>query len=260
MSRIEDSIRVEKDSRGYAFIPYLMSGFPSEEDFIKAGRLLSKYSSVMEIGIPYSDPVADGPTIQLAHNAVLMKKLKLRELIALSSEIKAEKVIMTYYSPIHRTGIDKFVSLINEYGITGLLVPDLPVELAGELVSKCREYKIDNIFLVSPNTREERMRLVSLNSNGFIYVVQRYGVTGESKEVYGPIKEVIVKLRSITNKPIGVGFGVSRGEHIKQLVEMGADAIIVGSHIINTIKNGVDEKKLDEEIKDLLIKLKDKLS
>lgn len=253
MSGIEDAIRAEKDSRGYAFIPYLMSGFPNEDDFIKTAKLLSKYSHVMEIGIPYSDPVADGPTIQMAHNMVLSRKIRLSDLIALSSEINAKKVIMTYYSPIHKIGIEKFVSLINEYGISGLLVPDLPVELAGELLSKCREHNIDNIFLVSPNTREERMKSISLNSTGFIYVVQRYGVTGESKEVYAPIRSVITKLKAISNKPIGVGFGVSTGDHIRQLISMGADAIIVGSHIINSIKDGFDERRLDNEIRNLLI-------
>lgn len=252
MSVIQDQIMTEKRNRGFAFIPYLMSSFPDTEKFLKYGKILSKYSKVMEIGIPYSDPVADGPVIQEAHRSVLQKNKSIRELISVTSEIKAEKVIMTYFNPVHRLGAKNYFKLLNDTGIKGTLIPDLPVELSRDLMAEAKGYGIDIIFLVSPNTSAERMKIIAENSTGFIYVVQRYGVTGESDEVYLPIKGVISALKNITQKPISVGFGISKFEHILKLVDMGTDGVVVGSHLIKMIEKGVNYEEFEKNIQILL--------
>ncbi len=246
--RIDDSIKDGIRKKGYAFIPYFMGGFPDISLFQHYISFLANYGDVIEIGLPFSDPIADGKTIQEANSIVLKRGYSTDKILSAIGNIKKPVVVMTYYNRIFKLGEKIFCEKLKEYNISGLIVPDLPVEYSVNLKNLCTQNDIENIFLIAPNTNEYRENKIIKNSGSFIYIVQRYGVTGESN-IYEPIKSTIERLKRKTKKYLAVGFGISSGKHVKKIVSMGADGVIVGSHIIRSI---LDNKDLETEMEEIL--------
>ncbi len=196
-------------------------------------------ADILEIGIPFSDPVADGATIQKSYQKVLERGFKLSQVFDLIKAFRRESetpiVIMSYFNPIYRMGVEIFAERAYESGANGVLVVDLPVDEAMDLIDVSRDYGLSTIFLAAPNTSEDRLRAIDEVSD-FIYLVSTYGVTGARDKVSELAFKALKKLKSVCKKPVAVGFGVSKREHVEQLFEAGADGVVVGSAVIKIIE------------------------
>jgi len=223
-----------------ALIPYITVGYPSIEATLKMVPLLaSSGCDIVELGIPFSDPLADGATIQKASFHALENgvtpQLCLEVAKQLSQTVKMPLVFMTYFNPILSYGLDKFCSACTESGIDGLIIPDLPPEEGSELEAITREQGIDLVYLLAPTSNQERIRLVAEKSRGFIYLVSVTGVTGVRERLPEDLKASILRVREVATQPLCVGFGISTPEQAKQVAQI-ADGVIVGSKIIQLME------------------------
>ena len=238
-----------RDHGECALIPFITAGDPDLETTAKALQVLDQSGAdIIEIGVPYSDPLADGPTIQAAATRALQRGVNLSAVLAVVKEVSptlsAPIVLFTYYNPILNRGIETFLKDIYAAGVRGLLVPDLPLEEMDSLLKPAAEIGIDVILLVAPTSPEERIRAIATRSQGFVYLVSVTGVTGVRQEVASRVEGLLTELHSLTDKPIGVGFGVSDPEQAKQLKQWGADGVIVGSAIVKRLAEGRPEAGL----------------
>ena len=227
-------------------MPYICAGDPTPK--ISQEHLLTLEKSgadLIEFGVPFSDPIADGPTIQRASERALTGKISLRQILDLVRELRRETEIpialMTYYNPIFRMGEAEFCAVASEAGVDGVIIPDLPPEEADTLLRIAREYNLATIFLVAPTSPPERLRAIASVSTGFIYCVSVTGVTGARDSLSDEIPPMISQLREYTDKPICVGFGVSTRKQAREVVQI-ADGVIVGSAIINVIEEHLDDE------------------
>jgi len=251
MNRINKKFKELKGQS--AFIPYICAGDPNIEVTRKlVSALETAGADIVELGVPFSDPIADGPSIQKASERALKHKISLGQIIDMVRKLRRTTQIpialMTYYNPIFAYGVANFCQTATEAGVDGVIVPDLPPEEADELFDAASKYGLAVILLVAPTSTEERMKLISELSAGFVYLVSVTGVTGARQTLSESIQPMLNKLRKYTDKPIGVGFGVSTPEQAQAVAKM-ANAVIVGSAIINVIEaNLEDEEKLLEEV------------
>lgn len=223
-----------------ALIPFITAGDPDLATTAKAIEVLAQNGAdLIELGVPYSDPLADGPTIQAAATRALQKGVRLEDVLAIvkqtEGKINVPIVLFTYYNPIYYRGIESFLKEIKEAGVSGLVVPDLPLEEAEVLLEPASKIGIEVTLLVAPTSSQKRINAIAAKSQGFIYLVSVTGVTGARAQVATGIKELVADLHSTTDKPIGVGFGISSPEQAKQVREWGADAVIVGSAIVKRL-------------------------
>mgnify|MGYP001084516704 CR=1 FL=1 len=230
-------------------IAYICAGDPTPESTPEIVELLARAGAdVVEIGLPHSDPIADGPVIQAAAQRAIEAGMNTDVYFEMASRVKADipLVFMGYYNMIYQRGLDKFAEDCAASGITGLIVPDLPPEEAGPLRAACRKADVDLIYLVAPNTPAERIPYVASSSSGFLYLVARSGVTGARSEVLSSTKTLIQRVT--TDLPKAVGFGISTPEQAAEVVRAGADAAIVGSVCVDLISRG-DLDGLEELIR-----------
>lgn len=232
-----------------ALIPFITAGDPDLATTERALKVLDqKGADLIELGVPYSDPLADGPVIQAAATRSLQQGTKLDNVLEMvrrvSPEIQAPIVLFTYYNPILNRGIEKFLQDIAAAGVKGLVVPDLPLEEAEILLEPAKTYGIEIILLVAPTTPRDRIAAIAQHSQGFIYLVSTTGVTGMRTQMESRVKDLLLELRSVTDKPIGVGFGISQPEQARQVVEWGADAVIVGSAFVKRLADEAPEAGL----------------
>jgi tryptophan synthase alpha chain len=196
---------------------------------------VAKRASICELGIPYSDPIADGPVIQASYARALEKKLKLAEILAtvgrLTPELAAPIITMVSYAIVYRHGLQQYVADAKQSGVAGMIVPDLPAEESGPLAEICRREDLSIIQLVTPTTPRDRALRIAERTTGFIYYVSVTGITGERKELPQEILDSVGWLRQQTPLPICIGFGISRPEHVRMLSPV-ADGLIVGSAIV----------------------------
>jgi tryptophan synthase alpha chain len=222
-----------------ALIPFITAGDPNLETTAKALWVLDQNGADMiELGVPYSDPLADGPVIQAAatralRNGTTQKVLDVVRNVA--PELRSPIILFTYYNPILNMGVAKFLQTIYEAGVRGLVVPDLPLEESHVLLEPAEKAGIEVILLIAPTSPPERVAAIAEKSQGFIYVVSATGVTGVRTEVAKGVKTMIEQLRVITDKPIAVGFGISQPEHAKQVIDWNADGAIVGSAMVRKL-------------------------
>jgi len=206
---------------------------------------------IIELGIPFSDPMADGAVIQEASMDALKKKTDLRSIFKMvkSVRMKTEMPLcfMTYYNPVFSFGIDNFARQAKVCGVDGLIIPDLPPEEGKEIIAAARRTGLATVFFVSPTTADKRMRRICDSSQGFIYYVCLTGVTGERRELPRDLRGHIKKIKRFTKKPVCVGFGVSTSGQVKE-VQSQADGVIVGSAIIKKIKENAGKKDLVSKI------------
>jgi len=227
------------------FVPYFMAGYPSIAKSKKVFLQLAKSGAgLLEVGIPFSDPMADGPTIQQASSAALNAGFKVNQAFELLTELKGKVppvVIMTYYNLVYANGLRNFASKAAKAGISGIIIPDLPLEEATGWLQASRDH-LDTIFLIAPTSTDERIKKISESSSSFIYCVSLTGVTGARKELPKDIAAYLKRVRRITSKPLVVGFGVSTAQHVKQLKPL-SDGIIVASAIIKIYSKAKDERQ-----------------
>lgn len=254
MNRIEKKFQDLRQQNSRAFMPYLCAGDPTPK--LTPELLLTLEAAgadLIELGVPFSDPIADGPTIQRASERALQHRISLLEIIDMVRELRHKTeipiVLMSYYNPIFRMGEKHFCEAAQEAGVDGVIVPDLPVEEAQPLLDVAPQYGLSTIFLVAPTSPPARMKSITAVSTGFIYCVSLTGVTGARKTLSSEVAPMIAELRKHTDKPISVGFGVSTPEHASQVSEV-ADGVIVGSAIVNVIEEHKDnETKLLAAVK-----------
>lgn len=264
MTTISECFESLRQNNQRGLIPFVTAGDPDLEITAEALRVLdAKGADLIELGVPYSDPLADGPVIQAAATRALKQGTDLAGVLemaqSLTRKMRSPLILFTYYNPILNLGIDTFLQQLVEAGIKGLVVPDLPVEEATELLQKADLAGIEVILLVTPTSSPERIKAIAEKSRGFIYLVSVTGVTGIRSQLHTGIKDVITKIRSVTNKPIAVGFGISSAEQAKQVTDWGADAVIVGSAFVQLLAQGTPYCRL-RAIQDFCGELKTAIS
>ncbi len=223
-----------------ALIPFITAGDPDLETTIVALQALDRHGAdFIELGIPYADPLADGPVIQAAATRALQRGTNFAKILEVLEEVKdkitAPLIIFSYINPILQLGVSKFLQQIYDRGARGLVVPDLPLEEAAVVLQPAAEIGIEVTLLVAPTTPQERMAKIANHSQGFIYLVSTTGVTGMRAQVGKRVQKMLEELRKVTDKPIGVGFGISQPEHARQVIAWNADAVIVGSAMVKRL-------------------------
>lgn len=256
LSIFTESIKIKGKK---AFVPFFTAFYPSEKlfaDLLSVAQ--SSGADIVEIGIPFSDPIADGRFIQHSSDWVLKRDFKLSRFISfmkdVRKEIKIPVVIMSYLNPIYKFGFDRFASFMEENDIEGIIFPDLPIEEIQILGSSFSSRGIDVIKMIAPSTSKERIRMISEKSSSFIYLVSVYGVTGVRERLDERIKSTIKSIREITSKPLYAGFGISNPLQASEISEY-VDGVIVGSAIVKIIM-GREECFPMEEIEEFLKKMR----
>lgn len=238
--------RLQKNGKK-AFIPYIMAGDPDLERTREVISLFEECGAdIVELGVPFTDPLADGPTIQHASERALKNGVTLRKVISkikgFRHDIKIPIVLMTYYNPVFKYGVDLFFTDAQEAGINGVIVPDLLPDEAADFISLAKKAHLDTIFLLAPTSTDERIKKVSRASTGFIYYVSITGITGASLFLDESMEVMISKIKKFTQKPIAVGFGVSTPEEASAVARL-SDGIIVGSAIVKRLHHSPDSLK-----------------
>ncbi|WP_448587632.1 tryptophan synthase subunit alpha [Thermocrinis sp.] len=259
--RLKEKLEDLKGNASKALVSYLMVGYPTFEDSLEAFRIaLREGTDILEIGFPFSDPVADGPTIQKAHEVALRNGITSKEVFKASAILRDEFgdipfLLMTYYNPMFRAGIERFVKLAKDHGIDGFIVPDLPPEECEELKKVCEKESMALVLLASPTSTEKRLKLICQYTDELTYFVSLTGTTGERESL--PMERLRKSLnlyREICSKPVVVGFGISKGEQAREIASL-SDGVVVGSALVKLCT----EKKFDElskkvrELKDSLL-------
>jgi tryptophan synthase alpha chain len=249
MKSISEKFKHLRAENQCALIPFITAGDPDLETTTEAlGVLEANGADFIELGVPYSDPLADGPVIQAAATRALERGTRLEDVLRIAQsvtrKIKAPIILFTYYNPILNLGIEQFLKRIAEAGVKGLVVPDLPLEEADNLINTAQTVGIEVILLVTPNTPDDRIKAIAQKSRGFIYLVSVTGVTGVRSQVQTRVKDVLQNIRKFTDKPIAVGFGISSPEQAHQVKEWGADAVIVGSAFVKRLGESTPYKGL----------------
>lgn len=253
-NRITEKFReLAKKGQG-ALICYVVAGYPdtaTSKQIINA--LVKGGSDIIEVGIPFSDPIADGPTIQAASNTALMKGMTPKKALDLVRSVRKQYpnlplLAMTYSNILVRAGMEKFMVESKKCGLDGFILPDMPVEESDAYSLTASKLNLATVFLVSPNTSEARLRKIVASTSGFLYVVSVYGITGarNSFQKYSLNTIRAVKQVAGAKVPVVVGFGISRPAHAKSMMAAGAQAVIVGSALINKISDGSGEKMLQD--------------
>jgi len=236
-----------------ALVPYITAGDPDLLTTAKALKVLDSCGAdIIELGVPYSDPLADGPVIQAAATRALQKGANFDAVISMLREVipqlKAPLVLFSYYNPILKRGPESFMDTIKSVGVRGLVVPDVPLEETKNLRRLTAANKIELVLLTTPTTPTERMRLIVEASEGFIYLVSITGVTGARATVESRVELLIREIKKATTKPVAVGFGISKPEHVAQIAQWGADGAIVGSAMVKLL---AEAKSPEEGLKNL---------
>ncbi len=242
--------QIKKEQR-IALMPFIMAGDP---DLNTSAQILLSLqeagADIVELGIPYSDPLADGPIIQLAASRALSSGTSPTAVFKMLSNLKDKLsipiILFTYSNPLLNCGMERFCDEAAKAGAAGLVVPDLPLEEAEKLSLIAAERKLDLVLLIAPTTPSERMKKICSRSKGFIYLVSVTGVTGERSSMEDRVKFLVEKLKQFSPNPVAVGFGISDAKHVRQVREWGADGAIVGSALVKRIANVSNAKAADE--------------
>lgn len=250
MTRIEQRFVKLSESNELALVLYGTAGDPSPEATIEAVLCgADAGADVFELGIPFSDPIADGPTIQAAIDRALRRGVRVATVLEIVKAIRKKSdvpiVLMSYFNPVLRYGLESFSRDAKRAGVDGILLTDLPPEEAREWLAIAKRYALDMIFLLAPTSTDERIRLVAEISTGFIYCVSRTGVTGERETLPPDLPELTARIRYYTKKPIAVGFGISKPEHVRAVAQMPqANGVVVGSALVRLLDEEFGDNKI----------------
>ncbi|MHC4911390.1 MAG: tryptophan synthase subunit alpha [Planctomycetota bacterium] len=231
-----------------ALIPFFVIGDPDFETSLAIVKTaIDAGADILELGIPFSDPIADGPTIQKADIRARNAGMTVQRGLELIREVKNYKDIpiglLMYYNLIYQYGTEKFFSDSHQAGVNSVLVADLSIDDADEIIAPAKSAGLDTVFMVTPNTDEKRMKVIASKTTGFIYTVSLYGVTGSREELSDMIEGLVGKLKKVTGVPVCVGFGISKPEHAASVASAGADGVIIGSKIVRLIEENLGKKE-----------------
>lgn len=245
MSRIQATWETLAAQQRRALILYLTIGFPERESALEiVPQLVAAGADMIELGVPFSDPLADGATVQRATERALKNKVNVAYCLETVRLLRARGVqvpilLMGYLNPMLQYGIERFSAEAETAGVDGLIVPDLPPEESAELHSACRQHALDLIQFLSPTSTPERVAQVAEQASGFIYCVALTGVTGARSDLPPELPNFLARVRERTRTPLAVGFGISRPEHAQQVAQI-ADGVVVGSALLNLVEQGGD--------------------
>jgi tryptophan synthase alpha chain len=238
---LERLLTARLDTGKKLFLPYLTAGLPSPQRFIELVADLAGVADAIEVGIPFSDPIMDGPVIQEASRRALESGVTVQSCFNLLRETSRHTtvpiVVMTYFNPVHRMGVERFAEALSRSGVLGLIVPDLPHEEASELASVLSQRGIALIEMVTPTSPEPRVAILGRASTGFVYAVSRLGVTGERDELGEVARPLVERVRLHTDLPVLLGIGISGGEQVRAAAAI-SDGVIVGSALMKKVIAG----------------------
>lgn len=261
MGRIEDSFKTLKQQGRKGFIPFITAGDP---DLATTEQLLVTLSqsgaTLIELGVPFSDPMADGPVIQRASERALKHSFGLRQIFDTTARarkrIDTPIILFSYYNPLLQFGLKRLAQAAKEAGVDGVLVTDLTPEESVEFETELRACGLNIIFLIAPTSTDERLKLVAEHASGFIYAVSRAGVTGARESVSTEAEKLVTRMRQFSTLPIAVGFGISNADQVRD-VHRYADAVVVGSAIVAEMERLIDVPNLAERIGTFVTGLQD---
>jgi tryptophan synthase alpha chain len=250
LSKVDEKFFDLKNNKKLALMPFIMAGDPNIEITSEILlRLQENGADLIELGIPYSDPLADGPVIQASASRALKSGTNPRKVIKLLESLKGKLnipiILFSYLNPLLCFGFEKFCEMVSNAGVSGLIVPDLPLEEAYKFSKIVSNHSMDLILLVAPTTPFERMRQISNHTKGFTYLVSVTGVTGERNKMENRVENLITKLKDVNSNPIAVGFGISTPEHVNKVREWGADGVIIGSAFVKRISSSSEKDVVD---------------
>jgi len=254
MNRIQTTFKALQDQQQTALIPYIMCGFPSPQITVQLMHtLVAAGANIIELGIPFSDPMADGPVIQKAGECALGFGVDMTEVLATvkafrQTDARTPVVLMGYATPIesydHHHGAWSFIEHANEAGVDGVLVVDYPPEECAEFAKRLRDKHMDLIFLLAPTSTPARMELVSKVASGYVYYVSLKGITGAGHLDTQAVERMLPLIKEHVHIPVGVGFGI-RDKHSAKALSKVADAVVIGTKLIELLQEGTDEEKLE---------------
>jgi tryptophan synthase alpha chain len=259
MGRIET---VFSNGKKPAFIGFTVAGDPDKNMSVRIARaLIAGGTDILELGIPFSDPVADGPMIQKADERALGAGVTPSMVFDIVREIRTESdvpiVFLTYYNIVYHRGIERFYREANDAGVDGILIADMPVEESEEVCSVASRYGIDPIFLISETTSEERIKKIAAKARGYLYLIAALGVTGVRDKVSGSGIDLLSRVRRHTSLPLAIGFGISRPDHVQIYAKAGADGVIVGSAIVEIVERNLEDPyAMERELKNFVSVMK----
>ena len=255
MGRIADAFTTLKQDGKKGFIPYITAGDPDLATTEQLLFTLKQHATLIELGVPFSDPMADGPVIQRASERALKNKFGLQDILDTTArarkQIDTPIILFSYYNPLLQFGLKRLAQAAKDAGVDGVLVTDLTPEEAGEFEAELRAHDLDMIFLIAPTSTDERLQLVAEHASGFIYAVSRAGVTGAREKVSEEAEKLVSRMRQFSSLPIAVGFGISNAEQVAD-VNRYADAVVVGSAIVAEMERLADAPEIVEGVRKFL--------
>ena len=251
--------------KGPAFIGFTVAGDPDRETCLRAARaLIEGGTDILELGIPFSDPVADGPTIQKADERSLAAGTTTESVFAIVRELRKNTnvpiVFLTYYNTVYHRGINSFYQEAHEAGVDGILIADMPVEESDEVYEAASRYGIDPIFLITQTTSDARIKKIAERARGYLYLVTVLGVTGVRDTISAGAIELLQRVRRYTDLPLALGFGISVPGHAKTCSAAGADGIIVGSAIVEIVEGNLgNHQQMEQDLRSYVTGMKNGL-
>jgi len=264
MSRIQVTFKALKNKKEKALIPFFTAGDPHPDRTVEIMHaLVESGADMIELGIPFSDPMADGPVIQRASERALKNNVGITTTIKLAAEFRKNNkttplILMGYANPIEAIGINNFVSLVKDADIDGVITVDYPPEESVQFVKKLKVNNIDSIFLISPTTEDKRIKLITNQATGFLYYVSLKGVTGSANIDINQVSKKVKNIKEFSQLPVGVGFGVRDAKTAKEVAAI-SDAVVIGSRIVQEIEDSNGDK-LISNIKKLMIEMKNSIN
>ena len=251
MSLIDQKFDELREKGKFALMPFLMAGDPNLNITYKILlKLQEKGADFIELGIPYSDPLADGPIIQLSASRALRSGTSLAQVLDLLKTLKGKLntpvILFTYFNPLLSFGFKRFCEIASDVGAAGIIIPDLPLEETTQFSQIANDFNLDLVLLIAPTTPLGRMKVISSRTKGFSYLVSVTGVTGERNKLENRVENLIGQLKEISSNPIAVGFGISSPEHIIKVRKWGADGVIIGSAFVKRISDSNDSQIVNE--------------
>jgi tryptophan synthase alpha chain len=251
LGRIADAFTTLKRDGKKGFIPYITAGDPDLATTEQLLITLAQHATLIELGVPFSDPMADGPVIQRASERALKNDFGLQDILNAAArarkQIETPIILFSYYNPLLQFGLKRVAGAARGAGIDGVLVTDLTPEESGELEAELRAHDLDTIFLIAPTSTDERLKLVAEHASGFIYAVSRAGVTGTRETVSAEAEKLVSRMRQFSSLPIAVGFGISNAAQVAD-VSRYADAVVMGSAIVAEMERLMGEPDVARQV------------